>query len=336
MNAYELKGIEKNSDKFLLKIGRLSLKAGKVYSLVGPNGSGKTTLLNILSFVDSVLKGKVFFENRLVDYRDSGGLLKLRRRISYLLQHPYLFNMSVFDNVGYGLKIRGLDKKIINKKVEDILFELSLSHLAKRNVRLLSRGEAQRVALARALILDADVYLLDEPMANVDKENIRTVEELILSLNRKRSATIILSTHLQQQAYRISKDIIFMLDGQIKEISYENVFSGSVEEDKDGFKSVVLKNGLRLNVSNARGSRAMVAIDPQNIILSKERIASSALNSFQGTINKLEHMNGSLRVFVDAGVDFCALITHKSFVDMGLNIGQKAWITFKANSIKVI
>jgi tungstate transport system ATP-binding protein len=207
---------------------------------------------------------------------------------------------------------------------------------SKRNAHQLSGGEVQRTALARTLVLEADVYLLDEPTANVDKENIRAVEEVILSLNRDQEATVIVTTHSPEQAYRLSQNIIPVIDGKITDITYENVFSGTVKKEGDGTRSLALSREVRVMLSKGEDGPVSIAIDPQDIILSNEKLASSALNNFQGAINRLEQVNGSLRVYIDVGVTFCALITQRSYSSMGLNIGKKVWLTFKANSIKLL
>jgi len=186
------------------------------------------------------------------------------------------------------------------------------------------------------LILESDVFLLDEPTANVDTNNVGVVEDFILSLNKEKNATIIFTTHSNSQAYRMSQNIISIIGGRIKDIAYENVFSGTLEEEADGLKAVTIGQNLRLHLSHGQSGPATIAIDPQDIILSNTPFSSSALNKVSGAITKLEEVNGSLRVFIDAGTQFCALITRRSYDNMGLNIGKKVWATFKANSIKVL
>ena len=336
MDIYELKGVKTEVNDFSLTIPNCSLSAGGIYAVVGPNASGKTTFLNLLSFISIPCEGEVFFFGEKILYGERNDILVNRRKVAYLTQNPYLFNMSVYENISCGLRLRGFPQSIVHKKVEEILSVLSLSCLSRKNANMLSGGEAQRVALARTLVLESDVFLLDEPTANVDKGNIRKLEEIILSLNREKGATVILTTHSQEQAYRMSKNIISIIDGRIKDIAYENVFSGILEVEDNDLKSVRLKNNLRIKISSGQKGTVTIAIDPQDIILSIECFDSSALNRFHGTITKIEEINGSLRVYVEAGTVFCALITHHSFYNMKLNIGKEVWVTFKANSVKVI
>jgi tungstate transport system ATP-binding protein len=270
-----------------------------------------------------------------VDYSDRAGMLSLRRRVGYLMQNPYLFNMSVRDNIGYGLKVRGRPGEEIRSRTDSVMTRLSLSHLARRSAHRLSGGEAQRVALARTLVLDCDVVLLDEPTANVDRRNVRAVEETVRQVNREKNTTVILTTHSQDQAYRMSSDILSIFNGRIRGVAYENVFEGTVLEGSGGVRAVRLAEGLSFSIgSGSPGERVTVAIDPEDILLSGARLSSSALNAFRGTITKAEETGGALRVFADVGVTLCALVTRKSFVEMNLHVGDPVWATFKANAVK--
>ena len=213
--AYSLLEIVSAVDDFALSIGDHQFMSGKIYSLLGQNGAGKTELLNLLAFLRPPESGRVCFKGEAVDYTNRLALLAVRRKVGYLMQSPYLFNMSVWDNICYGLKLRAIAKDQIRERVDSVLGRLSISHLARRNAHRLSGGEAQRVALARTLVLDCDVVLLDEPTSNVDRGNVRAVEDEVLRLNRESGATVIFATHSRAQADRISDDLIYLADGRI-------------------------------------------------------------------------------------------------------------------------
>ncbi|MFC1496915.1 energy-coupling factor ABC transporter ATP-binding protein [Verrucomicrobiota bacterium] len=212
---YILRKTEVRQGDFSLSVGDCCLKKGEIYAVTGLNGAGKTMLLELLSLMKKPSEGEMLLNGEKVNYGNSKQILCLRRRIGYLMQNPYLFNTSVLNNISMGLKLRGLSKHKIQDEVCEIMERMSILHLAKRNAHLLSGGEAKRVALARTIVLDADIYLLDEPTANVDRSNVRVVEDLIRQHNKERKVTVVLSTHSLEQAQRISKNIISVEDGAI-------------------------------------------------------------------------------------------------------------------------
>lgn len=215
MIVYRLEKVETHPRlDFWLSIDEFTLKGGRVCAVIGPNGCGKSTLLNILAFADTPASGRVEFMGREVGYAN-GEVLSLRRQVAYLMQDPYLFNMSVEDNIRYGLKIRGVRKAEAAAAADRVMRLLSLSHLANRSAHALSGGEAQRVAIARTVVLDSSVVLLDEPTANVDKKNIGAIEELMTSLAREQGATVVFTTHSQGQAERLSDITISMEGGRV-------------------------------------------------------------------------------------------------------------------------
>lgn len=335
-NIYNLNNVTKRVDEFELKMDHCVLEQGGLHVVVGPNGSGKSTFLNLLSLIDQPTTGNIMFNGMAVNSQNSANLVNMRRHISYLTQNPYLFHMSVRDNVGYGLKIRRTPSREIKRRVNDVLALLGISDLADRQAYSLSGGEAQRAALARTFVLDAEVYLLDEPTANIDHNNVYLIEELIRNENRTKNATIVLSTHSREQAYRMSPNVISIIAGRIHDVAYENIFSGTLKVEADGVCSVTIAKNIQLRIAQGKPGNFTAAIDPEDILLSRNEIKSSALNMFPGTISRVEQVNGSLRVFVDAGAMFCAMVTRRSFLDMGMNIGEKVWITFKANAVKII
>ncbi|MBN1671837.1 MAG: ABC transporter ATP-binding protein [Kiritimatiellae bacterium] len=333
---FELSQLRRDVGDFSLRIDALRLEKGEIYALAGPNGCGKSTLLNVLALLDPPSGGTVVFDGVPVNYADARALLKTRRRIGYLMQNPYLFNMRVRDNVGFGLKARGEPREAVREKVDAMLARLALSHLAGRNAHALSGGEAQRVALARTFVIEADAYLLDEPTGNVDQRNIRATEEIIVQLSRERGATVVFATHSRDQAYRMSKRLISIIGGRIHDVAYENVLNGLLTEHPDGLRTVELPGGLTFTVSEGAPGQVTLAVDPREILLSLDRLDSSALNGFCGTVTKIEGTDETVRVFVDVGTTLCAAITRHSLLAMGLNVGKRVWVTFKATAVKVL
>jgi tungstate transport system ATP-binding protein len=196
----------------VLEIDHLRVPAGNIVALVGPNGSGKTTLLHALAFLETPQRGSVrlFGESQTSD-----NLLVLRRKVSLLLQIPYLFHDTVLGNVMWGLRMRGLPRKKSRERALASLEKVGLSGFEKRPARSLSGGESQRVALARSLALDPEVLLLDEPSNHLDRESASRIEEIVLDMNGKHGKTIILATHDAFTVKKLAHQVINLVQGKI-------------------------------------------------------------------------------------------------------------------------
>jgi tungstate transport system ATP-binding protein len=199
-------------NKTLLNVDDLSLESGKIYGIVGPNGAGKSTLVRILSGLDNEFEGEVFYG------KERGNLVKfdkVRESIAMLHQKPYVFNMTVRQNVELGIKLNGRENSELVKKVIDVL---SLNDIKDKSALKTSGGEAQRTALGRLLALEPRLLLLDEPTANVDPENTRTIEKAISEMRNDRNRTIMIVTHNVFQALRLCDYVIYMEKGKISEV----------------------------------------------------------------------------------------------------------------------
>ena len=216
MTVYHLRNVEYTRGAFTLRVDDCRIEPGAIYAVTGANGCGKTTWLHLLAFLTAPARGTLEYRGEAVNAGNGRRRVDLRREIGCLLQDPYLFNMSVRDNIAYGLHVRGLPAAQVRPRVHDVMERLSLLPLAGRNAHALSGGEAQRVALARTLVLEADVIILDEPTAGVDREHVRTVEEQILAANRDRGATVIMSTHSREQARRMADHQLSIVDGALR------------------------------------------------------------------------------------------------------------------------
>ena len=327
-----VEGLRKSyGQAIVLDIEGLDFHAKKIYALVGPNGAGKTTLFNILGLLQRPDAGKVFFRGRPLNGKAP---LNTRRKIALLSQDPYLFHGTVFDNIAYGLKLRSKGKRAIEGKVHAALELVGLEGLACRKADQLSGGEVQRVALARALALEPEVLLLDEPTANIDQSNVNSFEELIKKIHSESNTTIIFTTHDLVQAYRLAEEIILLIDGRPVNKKPDNIFNARIRE-ANGLKWAVINKDIKIAVVTEKKDRARVLVDPEDIILSRKPLDSSARNSFKGKISRVVALDQQVRVFVDAGIEFAVLITKRSFAKMKLNLGSKLYLTFKSSAVQV-
>jgi tungstate transport system ATP-binding protein len=147
--------------------------------------------------------------------RDVAQDLTLKRRITLVLPKVGAFNDSVFRNVAYGLKIRGVDSRRIKEKVLRSLDHVDLVHKKDQNALTLSSGETQRLGLARALVLEPEVLILDEPTASIDPQNTAAIEGIILKLKRDARTLVIMATHDMEQVRRITDRVLRMEQGRI-------------------------------------------------------------------------------------------------------------------------
>jgi tungstate transport system ATP-binding protein len=217
--------------KEVLKNINLQILRGEIFALVGPSGAGKTTLLRIMDFFERPGKGNLKFNGM-----ETSGIANIRRRMSLLFQTPAIFNRSVFENVAYGLKVRGIDKKIIEKKVSEALSIVGLSGLENQKAPTLSGGEAQRMAFARAIVYDPEILLLDEPTANLDPANVMKIEDIIKWLREEKNTTILLATHNIPQVRRLADRVGILINGELIEVnSKDAIFKDPRDKRSEAF-----------------------------------------------------------------------------------------------------
>ena len=187
---------------------------GLVHAVIGPNGSGKSTLLRMVARLDTPDAGAITYSDA------QGGIapdIRLMRRMTLVSQAPALFNTTIFENVAYGLRVRGLAKELVSDRVHEALAEAGLAHLSHARAETLSGGEAQRAAFARAYAIRPELVLLDEPTANLDPDGVALMEGLVKRMSKGHGATVIVVTHNLFQARRIADMVHFMYAGGLVE-----------------------------------------------------------------------------------------------------------------------
>jgi tungstate transport system ATP-binding protein len=200
------------NNKSVLKDLSFTFDKKQIYAIMGPNGCGKTTFLKICALLEKPDKGEVLYLNP--EKKPLKEDINLLRKITYVFPQVGIFNASVFDNVAYGLKIRGFKKKEIIPKVEEVLDFVGLLHKKKQNALTLSSGEAKRMGIARAIVIDPEFIFLDEPTAFVDAENVKIIEKILLQLKENGKSTIIVATHDTSFAEKVGDIILKLEDGK--------------------------------------------------------------------------------------------------------------------------
>ena len=348
----ELKDVTKAyGTKIVLDAINLQIHEGEILALLGPNGSGKSTILKILAFIENPTSGEVQFLGEKVNFKNTE---KVRLQSTLVFQKTTLFSTSVYNNVAYGLKIRKVPKAERGMEVKKALELVKLDGFEKRPARKLSGGEQQRVAIARALVLKTKLLLLDEPTANLDPKNAGILEEAIETVNRENKITIVIATHNMFQAKTLPHRIALMDEGKITEVgapadvfgklsknlasfaAVGNTFKGTASVTPEGSTIVDVGGDLQIEVTGQRMGDVSVFVNPQDIILSKSALESSARNVFRGRIIEISDLGSLVKLKVDVGKAFTVQITKRSFNEMRLNLDAEVYITFKASSVQIV
>ena len=192
----------------------LEIGDGELFTLLGPSGCGKTTLLRMIAGFNSIEGGDIFFNEKRINDMDPS-----KRNIGMVFQNYAIFpNLSVRDNVAFGLKNRKVDKAEIKKRTDEFLNLMQIMQYADRMPNQLSGGQQQRIALARALVISPDVLLMDEPLSNLDAKLRVEMRSVIRHTQKSVGITTVYVTHDQEEAMAISDRIAVMKDGVIQHV----------------------------------------------------------------------------------------------------------------------
>ncbi len=192
----------------------LEIKDKEFIIFVGPSGCGKSTTLRMIAGLEEITEGELFIGDTLVN-----DIAPKDRDIAMVFQNYALYpHMSVFDNMAFGLKLRKVPKEEIKRRVEEAARILDISHLLERKPKALSGGQKQRVALGRAIVRDPKVFLLDEPLSNLDAKLRASMRTELTKIHKKVGTTFIYVTHDQVEAMTMATRIVVMKDGLIQQV----------------------------------------------------------------------------------------------------------------------
>ena len=353
----EVKNLEvQRGGTIILNVPSLSIQKGEILSLIGPNGAGKTTLLQTLSYLLKPFGGEIFFNGEKVNSNHS--VFEYRRKLAMVFQEPLLFNTTVFDNVASGLKIRGMNRTNIRRRVMENLDRFGIGHLIHRSARTLSGGEAQRTSLARAFAIGPEVLLLDEPFASLDPPTHDSLLEDLEQILQKTRTTTIFATHDRLEALRLSDRIAVMNQGRILQagspggvmnypvnewvasfVGVETILTGKVIKQNGGTFVASVEGQEIEAVGNARrGETVVLCIRPENVTLSTRpsQEGTSARNVLSGRIVKITSLGLYQRVQLDCRFPLIAYVTNHSLEELSLIEGKEVRASFKATGITVM
>ena len=346
---------QKYGERDILKNINIRVDRGEAFAVIGPTGAGKTTLLRLIDLLDLPTSGRIYFDG--IDVTELRKMrLEVRRRMAFILQKPVVFNTSVYNNIAYGLKWRGVRESSIREKVSNILEMIDLLVYRNRNARTLSGGEAQRVAIARAIVSEPEVLLLDEPTANLDPISTSKIEELIANIIHRYDTTIIMATHDMSQGQRLADRIAVLINGEILQtgvprdvfssprnrevaefVGVENIIDGVIVSSQDKVGTIDIGGGVIEAISDcAIGEEVCACIRPEDVTLALSRVSSSARNSFIGEITRVVSLGPLSRIEIDCGFRLVALVTKRSAEELNLVRTKRVYATFKATGVHIV
>ena len=343
--------------KKVLEIPSLQVRTNEVLVIIGPNGSGKTTLLLSLALLLKPASGSILYKGHSTG--TTSATLGLRRKLAVVFQEPLLLNTTVWNNVTLGLRARKLSAEEIKSRTDKWLKRFGIATLAQRQAKALSGGEAKRVSLARAFVLEPEVLFLDEPFNGVDSPTRQALMEDFGSVLRETNVTTVMVTHDRNEALMIAHRVIVLINGHIRQIGTPSqVFSNPVDEEVASFVeagnimhgsiisqteglAVVDVGGQQLEVVSELSTETKVTIflhddDITLSLPSPQTRFSSARNQLIGKVVKFFPIGSQIRVSVDCGIPLVALITRRSWEEMGLKVGETLIASFKASAIHII
>lgn len=338
---------------FSLNDVSLTINRGDYYFIVGPSGAGKTVLLEAIAGLHRPDSGRVLLRGEEIT-----ALPPEQRGIGLVYQDYSLFpNMTVADNVSYGLRVRGMRKKEARAEVAPLLDRFGIGHLADRYPGTLSGGEQQRVALARAVAVKPDILLLDEPLSALDPVAQEKFIADLKRLHREDGLTIVQVSHSRREAHLLATRMAVIIDGTLMDegeaevvlntprsrevasfVGIENILDGMVTANDGGHVTVDAGGRAIEAVTDAAvGEEVTLCIRGDDVVVAvEEGRPSSARNTMAGTIVQVVENGPIAEVRVDAGVMLTAVLTRRSVQDLGLAPGIPVTLSVKATAVHVI
>ena len=335
----------------------LEVKDKEFLVLVGPSGCGKTTTLRMIAGLEEITEGELFIGDDLVN-----DVAPKDRKIAMVFQNYALYpHMSVFENMAFGLKLNKTPKEEIKRRVEEAARVLGITHLLDRKPKALSGGQKQRVALGRAIVRNPKVFLLDEPLSNLDAKLRASMRTELTKLHNRVETTFVYVTHDQVEAMTMATRIVVMKDGLIQQVDtpqnlYDapcNVFvagfigtpqmnfmNGTLTKKGDdvyfNFENVSLKlpkdKAEAPELAEYIGKEVIAGLRPESISDSDE-IDEAAENSFAVDVDVTELMGAEIYLYLSVGeeTNLIARVSSRSKT----RAGDKIKVSFEMSRLHI-
>ena len=256
----------------------LEIKDKEFLILVGPSGCGKTTTLRMIAGLEEITEGELFIGDKLVN-----DVAPKDRDIAMVFQNYALYpHMSVFDNMAFGLKLRKTPKEEIKRRVEEAARILDITHLLDRKPKALSGGQKQRVALGRAIVRNPKVFLLDEPLSNLDAKLRASMRTELTKIHQRVGTTFVYVTHDQVEAMTMATRIVVMKDGLIQQVDTpQNLYDLPVNLFVAGFIGTPMMNFINC-VLEKKGEDLYITFGSNSLKLPAEKASNPVLKDYIG------------------------------------------------------
>lgn len=332
---------KKYKDDLVLDNINFSVSKGEFIVILGPSGSGKSTLLELICGFENQTNGNIKISGEIID-----NIIPRERNVSMIFQNYALMpHLTVYENIAFGMKIRKEDKKTIVKKVSWAVDMLELSdHISKKPSEL-SGGQRQRVAIGRAIVREPKLFLMDEPLSNLDyKLRIKSSKEIV-NLNKSINGTTIYVTHDQEEALTMADRIVILNNGVVNQIGtpreiYENPenlfvarFIGrpiiNTLDIKIKNRMIIIGEKTKINLNdrfkNIADGEYILGIRPENIKIDKN-------SNLEGTIEKINYIAGEYIFSINIEGN---LIKTKTYNNENYNVNDKIKVDIDINKINI-
>ncbi len=345
----EIRGLSVDLGEFHLRGIDLSIASGEYFVILGPTGGGKTVLLETIAGLHRPRAGRI-----LLDGEDITAAPPERRGMGFVYQDYALFpHLSVRENIAFGLRLRGLSRPAVAERLAEVGDLLAIGHLFHRPPSSLSGGEQQRVALARALVVEPRLLLLDEPLSALDPETRERLQRELGRLRRELGLTVVHVTHDFEEAVALGDRLAVMHAGRVVQVGppeevfrrpatefvarfvgVRNIFEGRLRPGDDGYQVLPL-GAVEVAVVTELSGRAHISVRPEEIIISREPLRSSARNAFRGRVVEVSERGALAYITVRVPPEFTGVVTRRSLEELALREGEEVWIAFKASAVHV-
>jgi molybdate transport system ATP-binding protein len=339
-----------------LRLSRLNLDAaftvasGEVLALLGPNGSGKSTTLRALVGLLPLAGGRIVLDGTVLE--DPARKVKIPpegRPISLMFQDYLLFpHLSALENVAFGLRAKGTDKKIARDKASEAMARLGLDGLGEAKPGSMSGGQQQRVAMARALVTDPKLLLLDEPLAALDVSTKTDVRRLLREVLRQSHAANVLVTHDLLDAVALGDRMVVIEDGGIvqtgtpaevtarprsryvADLTGVNLLRGTVRDTL-----LDVDDGGQLVIGEPVTGPTLAVIAPAAVSVDRQRPEGTAQNTWPGQISAVDLMGDRVRVRIEGKPSITAEVPPAAVDALKLDDGGELWASVSPDAITV-